>query len=118
MLWAVSLMAQDVPPGVIAAFRKGSSQELDACLSDKVELVLENRPERIDRRAAERKMAAFFAGNRVNGFTVNHQGKRNGSGFLVGTLATANGSFRVNCFFRKVTDKYVIHQIRIDKTNE
>ncbi len=118
LVWAVSLMAQEVPSGVVAAFKKGSSQELNGYLGDKVKLILENRPVNVDRRAAEDKMTIFFAGNRVSGFTVNHQGKRDESGFIVGTLATANGNFRVNCFFRKAVDKYVIHQIRIDKTNE
>ena len=113
-VWTVSLMAQDVPAGVVAAFKKGNSQEL----SDKVELILESRSINVDSQAAERKMASFFSGNQVSGFTVNHQGKRNESSFIVGTLTTANGNFRVNCFFRKVAGKYVIHQIRIDKTNE
>ena len=117
-VWTVSLMAQDVPAGVVAAFKKGNSQELNGYLSDKVELILEDRSINVDRRTAEWKMAAFFSGNQVSGFTVNHQGKRDESGFIVGTLTTANGNFRVNCFFRKVANKYVIHQIRIDKTNE
>ena len=117
-VWAVSLMAQDVPGGVVAAFKKGNSQELNGYLSDKVELILEDRSINADRRTAEGKMAAFFSGNQVSGFTVNHQGKRDESGFIVGTLTTANGNFRVNCFFRKVANKYVIHQIRRDNTNE
>ena len=117
-VWTVSLMAQDVPAGVVAAFKKGNSQELNGYLSDKVELILESRSINVDNQAAEKKMESFFSGNRVSGFTVNHQGKRNESSFIVGTLTTANGIFRVNCFFRKVAGKYVIHQIRIDKTNE
>lgn len=111
-------MAQDVPTGVVTAFNKGNSQELNGYLSDKVELILENRSVNVDRQAAKEKIAAFFSGNQVSGFTVNHQGKRDESSFIIGTLTTANGSFRVNCFFRKVANKYVIHQIRIDKTNE
>ena len=103
---------------LISAFKKGNSQELNGYLSDKVELILESRSINVDNQAAEKKMASFFSGNRVSGFTVNHQGKRNESSFIVGTLTTANGNFRVNCFFRKVAGKYVIHQIRIDKTNE
>ena len=118
LIWAVSLMAQDVPTGVVSAFKKGNSQELNGYLSDKVELILESRSINVDNQAAEKKMESFFSGNRVSGFTVNHQGKRNESSFIVGTLTTANGNFRVNCFFRKVAGKYVIHQIRIDKTNE
>ena len=117
-LWVSSIFAQDVPVGVVVAFKKGNSQELNRYLGDKVDLIIHNRTTNADKQTAEGTMAAFFSGNQVSGFTVNHQGKRNESGFIVGTLATANGNFRVNCFFRKVADKYVIHQIRIDKTNE
>ena len=77
-------------------FKKGNSQELNGYLSDKVELILESRSINVDNQAAEKKMASFFSGNRVSGFTVNHQGKRNESSFIVGTLTTANGNFRVN----------------------
>ena len=118
LVWTISLMAQDVPAGVVTAFKKGDSQYLNGYLSDKVELIIENRSVNADRQTTEGKLAAFFSGNQVSGFTVNHQGKRDESSFIVGTLTTANGNFRVNCFFRKVANKYVIHQIRIDKTNE
>lgn len=117
-IWTVALMAQDVPAGVVTAFKKGNSQELNGYLSDKVELTIGNRTTSADRQTAERAMASFFSSNKVSSFTVNHQGKRDESSFVVGTLTTANGNFRVNCFFRKVGDKYFIHQIRIDKTNE
>ena len=56
--------------------------------------------------------------NKVSGFNVNHQGKRDESSFVIGTLATTNGNFRVNCFLKKVENQYLIHQIRIDKINE
>ena len=112
-LWHKTYRQEWSPP-----LKKGNSQELNGYLSDKVELILESRSINVDNQAAEKKMASFFSGNRVSGFTVNHQGKRNESSFIVGTLTTANGNFRVNCFFRKVAGKYVIHQIRIDKTNE
>ena len=56
--------------------------------------------------------------NKVSGFNVNHQGKRDESSFVIGTLATTNGNFRVNCFLKKVQNQYLIHQIRIDKINE
>ena len=60
----------------------------------------------------------FFTKNKVSGFNVNHQGKRDESSFVIGTLATTNGNFRVNCFLKKVQNQYLIHQIRIDKINE
>ena len=60
-VWTVSLMAQDVPAGVVAAFKKGNSQELNGYLSDKVELILESRSINVDNQAAEKKMASFFS---------------------------------------------------------
>lgn len=117
-IWVSSLFAQDVPVGVIVAFKKGSSQELDRYLGDKVDLVIRNKSANVDRVTAEETLSDFFSGNKVSGFNVNHQGKRDESGFIIGTLTTINGNFRVNCFFRRVQNKYLIHQIRIDKTNE
>ena len=103
---ASTLLAQDVPVGVVLAFKKGSSQELNKFLGDKVDLIIQNRSTNADKQAAE------------STFNVNHQGKRDESSFVIGTLTTANGKFRVNCFFKRVQNKYLIHQIRIDKTNE
>lgn len=117
-IWATSLMAQDVPAGVVAAFRKGNVQELNGYLGDKVELIIQSRTTPADKQTAGKTLLAFFLNNKVSAFNVNHQGKRDESSFIIGTLTTANGNFRVNCFFRKVNNKYVIHQIRIDKTNE
>ena len=119
LLFSVStLFAQDVPVGVVVAFKKGSSQELNKYLGDKVDLVIQNRTASADKQVAESAMSTFFADNKVSSFNVNHQGKRDESSFVIGTLTTANGNFRVNCFFKRVQNKYLIHQIRIDKTNE
>lgn len=113
-----SLFAQDVPTEVISAFKKGNSQELGRNLGNKVNLIIQDKSTNSDKQVAEEVMADFFSANKVSGFNVNHQGKRDESGFIIGTLTTANGNYRVHCFFRKVQDKYVIHQIRIDKKNE
>ena len=118
LIWTTLLMAQDVPAGVVTAFKKGSSQELNKFLGDKVDLIIQNRSTNADKQAAESTMNTFFTENKVSTFNVNHQGKRDESSFVIGTLTTANGNFRVNCFFKRVQNKYLIHQIRIDKTNE
>lgn len=112
------LLAQNVPVGVVVAFKKGNSQELDRYLGDKVDLIIQNRSLSADKQTAQNMMSSFFADNKVSGFTVNHDGQRDGSSFVVGTLATMNGNFRVNCFFRRIQNRYLIYQIRIDKTNE
>lgn len=117
-VWASLAFAQDVPVGVIVAFKKGNSQELDRYLGEKVDLIIQNQMTNANKQMAQNEMANFFSNNKVKGFNVKHQGKRDESSFVIGTLATVNGNFRVNCFFRRIQNKYVIHQIRIDKTNE
>lgn len=111
-------MAQDVPVGVIVAFKKGSSQELNRYFSEKVDLVIQNRAVDTDRRSIENAMTDFFSGNKVHSFDVNHEGKRDDSSFIVGTLKTTKGNYRVNCFFKRMQNRYFIHQIRIDRVND
>lgn len=119
LLIAVStLCAQNVPVGVVAAFKKGNSQELDKYLSDKVDLIIQNRSINTDRKTTQGMLTNFFAENKVSGFSVNHEERRDESSFVIGTLTTTNGNFRVNCFFKRIENRYLIHQIRIDKTNE
>lgn len=119
LLFSTSLLfAQNVPVGVVVAFKKGSSQELDRYLGDKVDLIIQNRSINADKQTTQSMMNAFFADNKVTGFNVNHEGQRDGSSFVIGTLLTANGNFRVNCFFKRIQNRYLIYQIRIDKSNE
>ena len=40
-LWVSSIFAQDVPVGVVVAFKKGNSQELTRYLGDKVDLIIQ-----------------------------------------------------------------------------
>ena len=119
LLLSISLlMAQEIPAGVITAFKRGSSQELSKYMGGKVNLVLQGRSTNVDKQKATAMMQDFFTENKVSGFNVNHQGRRDESSFIIGTLATTRGNFRVNCFLKKVENQYLIHQIRIDKINE
>lgn len=111
-------MAQEIPAEVLTAFQKGSPKGLTRYMGDKVELVILSKTTHADKEMASDILTDFFAKNKVSRFDVRHQGKRNESGFLVGTMQTGRGTYRVNCFLRKVNNNYIIHQIRIDKTNE
>ena len=117
-VWLTFAFAQDVPVGVIVALKKGSPQDLNRYLGEKVDLTIQDKTVSADKAQAEGTLTSFFSGNPVKGFDVNHQGKRGESSFIVGTPRTGNGLFRVNCFFRRIQNKYFIHQIRIDKTEQ
>ena len=69
------LMAQEIPAGVITAFKRGSSQELSKYMGDKVNLVLQGSSTNVDKQKATAMMQEFFTKNKVSGFNVNHQGR-------------------------------------------
>ena len=60
-IWMSSLFAQDVPVGVIVAFKKGNSQELNRYLGDKVDLIIQNKSTNVDRGTAEGTLSGFFS---------------------------------------------------------
>lgn len=114
----LTTIAQNKPVEVIVAFKKGSSTELATYLGDKVDLSIQNRSSNVNKRTATTMLDAFFTENKVKSFNVNHEGTKGESSFFVGTLVTETGKYRVNCFFKRIENKYLIHQIRIDKINE
>ena len=120
MFWGglASLMAQDVLTGVTTAFQKGNSRELHLYMGERVALAILDDSKEVDKQSAEGVMSAFFSDNKVHQFDMNHKGKRGESGFIVGTLRTTKGSFRVNCFLKRIQNKYLIYQIRIEKADE
>lgn len=49
-IWTSVLLAQNVPEGVIGAFKEGNSQELNKYLGDKVDLIIQNKSTHADKR--------------------------------------------------------------------
>ena len=119
MFCAVFAQTQNIPSGLAMAFKNGSAQNLAPFLGNQVVVIIRDNTQTFSKTETQKAMSGFFSANKVTGFTINHQGERNESGFIIGTLSTVNGSFRVNCFFKKSgNDSALIHQIRIVKTNE
>lgn len=118
-LWSIAtLSAQEKSDEVVRAIKRACSPELVKCLGEKVELTTPDGVLHADRTEAEQVLTAFFGQHKVSGFKMLHQGTRDESGFVIGLLTAADGNYRINCFYRKTGEKYKIHQIRIDKTDE
>ncbi|NDW13743.1 DUF4783 domain-containing protein [Bacteroides sp. 214] len=113
-----NVAAQSIPADLINAFNEGSAQKIAPFLGENIELVVQNRKKEVSKSTAIQELSTFFAQKKVTGFTINHEGKRNDSSYIIGTLTTSGGDYRVNCYFKKGDKEYLIHQIRIDKTNE
>lgn len=124
-LWAVgilfsvaSLTAQTISDNVVNAFRNGDVSLLNACMEQQSELVFNDTPLAQSKEKLLLEMRRFFEQEKVTDFKVNHQGVRAESGFLIGTMQTDKGAYRVQCFLNKENNTLLIHQIRIDGTSK
>ena len=103
---------------IVSALNSGNASALSAFFNNNVELVVESRNDVFSKQQASGIVADFFRRNPVESFTVRHRGEREASSFIIGTLKTANGSFRVHILTRKCGNNDVIQQFRIESTNE
>ncbi|MEI7504319.1 MAG: DUF4783 domain-containing protein, partial [Paludibacter sp.] len=56
----------------------------------------------------------FFRKKRVNGFAMLHKRNKDAASFVIGTLKTASGTYRVYV----LTRKNEIQQLRIEPSND
>ena len=59
-------------------------------------------------------IADFFRKNKVNSFQLLHKGNKDAASFVIGTLKTSTGNFRLYV----LTRKNEIQQLRIEPSND
>ena len=113
------LKAQGLPHDSIAeAFRRGNAEALARHLEPRISFIVDDSTSTLERARVTSRLRVFFIDHKVQSLKINHQSSRENSSFVVMTLVTNNGQYRVNCFLRKPKEQYLIHQIRIERTNE
>ena len=114
-LITTQLFAVSIPEGVINSLKTGNAKELSKFFNTNIELAVLDKEDVYSKTQAEVILADFFKQNTVSGFTVVHQGGKEGSQYVIGNLTTSKGTFRVNIYLKEVNQKTVISQLRIDK---
>jgi len=104
----------DVPADIITALNEGNSSQLSVRLNTNVELVIDTKNDVFSKQQASGIIADFFKKNRVISFQLLHKGNKDAANFVIGTLKTANGNFRVYV----LTRKNEIQQLRIELSND
>ncbi len=109
----------DVSDDVINAVRQGNASAIAAYFNDKIDLKILDQEEVYSKNQAESILKDFFGKHKVKSFTPSHSSANKSSNqFVVGSLDTANGKFRVSFLIKKFDEKYLISQFRIEKENE
>ena len=96
----------------------GNAEMLADLLNDNVELVIPKTENFFTKQQAKSILADFFRKNTVIDFNVLHNGTKENASFLIGTLVSSKGSFRVSVFARKSGTQFLVYQLRIEDPNE
>ena len=110
------IQAQNYPKSTVVAFQKGDAKLLQPLVGEEVALHLLNQKVLTPQKVIA-SLGEFFKENPVLSFELKNEGERAESSYFIGSLTTKTGVYRVNCFFKRIENNIVIHQIRIDKAN-
>lgn len=106
--------SKDIPAAIINAFKTGNSDQLAQYFNSSVELLILTTENVYTKEQAEKIVKDFFVNNIPSGFTIIHEGGKQGSNFAIGKLTTNNGTFRVYVLLKTSNSKQYIHQLRIE----
>ena len=109
------IAGQTVSEEVKNAFQTASAGKLSSYFGSTVTLNIPGTDSQFTKEDARNEMHKFFTGHRVKNFEIKFKGEKNNSNFIIGTLYTNKGTYRVNIFFKKTEGNNHIHLLRIDK---
>ncbi|MDR3651713.1 MAG: DUF4783 domain-containing protein [Paludibacter sp.] len=117
LLCAIPVMnaqSSEIPSDIITGLNDGNAGQLSGYLNSNVELVIDNKNDVFSKQQANGIIADFFRKNHVTGFQLLHNGNKDAASFVIGTLRTSSGNFRVYV----LTRKNEIQQLRIEPSND
>ena len=109
-----------IPEGIYSALKVGNSKELAKYFNGNIELVILDKEGVYSKPQAELILKGFFAKNKIlnpNGFMKMHEGSKESSKFIIGTLYTETGRYRVYFLVKNINNSVAIHQLRIEDDN-
>ncbi|MCL2597025.1 MAG: DUF4783 domain-containing protein [Paludibacter sp.] len=104
---------QSIPDEIISALNRGDCERLASKFDKSISLTVNTQTGVYSAVEAKKILTDFFIINAVENFKIVHQGGSEQSCFVIGTLKTANGSFRIYLLMRG--KPLVIQQILIGK---
>lgn len=109
----------DLSNDVIEAVKKGDAAKIAEHFNDKIDLKILDQEDVYSKAQAESVLKGFFTKNKVKGFAASHtSSQKTGNQFVVGTLDTSTGKYRLSFLIKKFGDKYLISQFRIENESD
>lgn len=97
------------------AFKAGNSGQLATYFGANIDLTILDEDNLYSKTDATAKLSTFFKSHPVTNFQVLHEGEaKNGLKYVIGSLKTNKGDFRVSYYFKLAGEKCVLQKIIID----
>ena len=100
---------------VVSAIKSGKSSDVAKYFDNTVEITLPLKSSSYSKSQASLVLRDFFNENPVKDFQVIHKSEKESSEYCIGTLVTANGSFRTTIFMKQSGSKLLIQELRFEK---
>ena len=107
---------KDINKEVISAINSGNTSQLAKYFNSTLELTVPDHEGAFSKIQAELLVKIFFSKYHPQSFSVNNQGiSKGGSSYSIGTLVTANGSFRTYYLIKSISGINYIYQLQFEQ---
>lgn len=104
---------------VAVAIGSGNVKEISKYFIENIDLTVIDEEDVYSKQQAEMILKDFFSKHPVKGFSIIHKSApKNGSQYIIGSLETENGKFRVYFLSKTTGNETLIQQFRIETENE
>lgn len=109
-------MQADIAEDLATYFKQGSSKEIARMFSSSVELIIIDQEDVYNKAQAEQILKDFFLKNPPNKTSIIHQLSNSPNYRLtILSLITKNDKFRVTITMKKVSNAFLITELRIEQ---
>ncbi len=113
-----TISGQNFPEPITKAFLTGNCELLSEYFNKRLQVNIIEKEHICSKAQAKEIMREFFIKNKPSSFSIIFEGGKDDSNFAIGSLNTASGNYRVNIFFKKFDNNYLIHLLRIEKDDK
>jgi hypothetical protein len=100
------------------ALKKGNAKSLSAYFHSSIDLTILQKQGTYSKAQAEQIIQAFFDEHKPANYKSNHSGSSgDGSKYMIGTLETGKGNFRVYIYYKTIGGKELIQTLRFESND-
>lgn len=104
-----------IPASMNDAIKNGDGEKLSVFFDESVDLKVLEKENIFSRAQARIIVKDFFTNNKVQSFAIQHEGGPESAPFVIGTLITNTGTFRVYCLLKKNAGQLFIQKFRLER---